>query len=230
MKRHILVTSCLPLVLAVSACTTPPHDYSAYLEQIPRSILVLPPLNESPEVLAPYSFLSTVSRPLAEHGYYVFPVAMVDAFLKENGMPTPGEMHQIPLNRLGEEFGADAVLYVVIKQYGTEYQVLNSATKVFAACRLVDVDTGTVIWAGRAAAARDSSSGQNNIAGMLANALVSQVVNTTSDQAHALCHQANAGMVRNGHHGFLRGPRSPRQEEDLTRRRQDQLKLLENQP
>ena len=54
-----------------------PHDYSAYLDHMPRSILVLPPLNNSLEPVAPYIYLSTVTRPLAERGYYVFPVAVI---------------------------------------------------------------------------------------------------------------------------------------------------------
>ena len=42
----------------------PPHDYSAYLDHMPRSILVLPPVNESTAVMAPYIYLATVTRPL----------------------------------------------------------------------------------------------------------------------------------------------------------------------
>ena len=68
-------------------CATTPYDYAPYRQHMPRSILVLPPLNESVEVNAPYSYLSTVTRPLAECGYYVFPVAVIDAFLKDNGLP-----------------------------------------------------------------------------------------------------------------------------------------------
>jgi len=66
----------------------------------PRSILILPPLNESTALEGTYGYLSTVTQPVAEHGYYVFPVEVVDRFLKENGMPTAGEMHQVPLNRV----------------------------------------------------------------------------------------------------------------------------------
>ena len=40
----------------------------------------------------------------------MFPVEEVDHFFKENGMPTAGEMHQAPLNRIREVTGADAVL------------------------------------------------------------------------------------------------------------------------
>ena len=73
------LTSSVLLTLATATlgagCATTSTDYRAYIQHMPRSILVLPPLNESAEVLAPYSFLSTITRPLAERGYYVFPVA-----------------------------------------------------------------------------------------------------------------------------------------------------------
>ena len=64
------------------------YDYTAYKQSRPRSILVLPPLNESPEVAASHSMLSQVTMPLAEAGYYVLPVALVDETFKQNGMST----------------------------------------------------------------------------------------------------------------------------------------------
>ena len=46
--------------------------------QNPTSIVVLPPVNTSPDVKATYSMLAQVTHPLAEAGYYVLPVALVD--------------------------------------------------------------------------------------------------------------------------------------------------------
>src|ERR1041385_2330536 len=98
-------------LLFVGCANVQPVDYTAFREHRPRSILVLPPLNRSTVVEGTYGYLSTVTMPLAEMGYYVFPVSEVDEFLKENGMPTAGEMHQIPLNKVSEILGADAVLF-----------------------------------------------------------------------------------------------------------------------
>ena len=115
--------------LILAGCAAPkPYDYTNYRLHPPRS----------------YSYLSTVTFPLAELGYYVFPVAVVDQFLKENGMPTAGEMHQVPLNKVAEIIGADAVLYVTLQQYGSKYQVINSATIVQAKARLVDTKTAPI--------------------------------------------------------------------------------------
>jgi hypothetical protein len=114
----------MPLILAtlmLAGCATlPPKDYTEFRKSNPRSILVLPPINESTEVGATYSVLTTTTAPLAELGYYVLPVAIVDQFLKENGLTVPGEMQQAPLNKLHEVFGADAVMYMTIEQYGSK--------------------------------------------------------------------------------------------------------------
>ena len=128
----------------ITGCISPPkpYDYTNFRAHSPRSILVLPPLNESTDVRGTYGYLSTVTVPLAEMGYYVYPVAVVDQFLKENGQPTAGEMHQIPPAKIRDIIGADAVLYVTLKQYGTKYQVLNSATIVTVTASLVDTATG----------------------------------------------------------------------------------------
>ena len=75
------------LLVVVGCANTKPVDYTAFREHRPKSILVLPPLNQSTVVEGTYGYLSTVSRPLAEMGYYVFPVAEVDEFLKETGCP-----------------------------------------------------------------------------------------------------------------------------------------------
>ncbi len=148
----------LVAVSVLCGCRTP-HDYSAYLEHMPRSILVLPPLNNSVEPAAPYIYISTVTRPLAERGYYVFPVAVIDLMMKENGLPTPGEMHQVSLAKIDEILGADAVLYVTIEEWGTEYHIISSTTKVRILATLVDVKTGKTLWSGRHAAVHGSGGG-----------------------------------------------------------------------
>jgi hypothetical protein len=114
--------------------------------QVPRSILVLPPINETAEVEATASFLSTVSRPVVERGYYVFPVAVIDRLMQENGLPTAGEMHQVPPQKLREVTGADAILYPVIEDYGNKYFVVGTGTRTQVRAKLVDASTGELLW------------------------------------------------------------------------------------
>jgi len=204
----------LALALALAGCAaTSPHDYAAYRRHMPRSILVLPPLNESTDVNATYSYLSTVTQPLGECGYYVFPVAVVDAFMKDNGLPSAGEMHAVSVAKLREVFGADAVLYVTLEQWGQKYQILSSTTVVKARAKLVDTATGEVLWEGRADAVEGSGGSGNLFADMII-AAVEQVADTVGDQAHDLSRRANVLMVFDEHDGLLFGPYSPRFAED----------------
>lgn len=113
---------------------------------------MLPPINQSTDVRGTYSYLSTVTRPLAEMGYYVFPVAEVDELMKENGLPTAGEMRSVSLDKIGEIIGADSVLYVTLKKYGSKYELISSVTTVAADAKLVDVKTGVTLWEGTAVA------------------------------------------------------------------------------
>ena len=197
------------LASALAGCaTTKSYDYTNYRAHPPRSILVLPPVNESTDVRGTYGYLSTVTRPLAELGYYVYPVVVVDQFFKENGMPSPGEMFQAPLGKIREIIGADAVLYITLRQYGTKYQVLASVTTVSAAARLVDTRTGTLLWEGTVVA-RANSGGSGNLLGDLLSAVVSQVVGYSTDQARSLAEQANL-QYSTKDRGLLHGPYSPR--------------------
>jgi hypothetical protein len=194
---------------ALAGCaTTTPYDYTNYRAHPPRSILVLPPVNESTDVRGTYGYLSTVTRPLAELGYYVYPVVVVDQFFKENGMPGPGEMVQAPLSKIREIIGADAVLYITLRQYGTRYQVLASVTVVSAAARLVDTRTGTLLWEGTVFA--EANSGESgNLLGDMLTAVVSQIVGYSTDQARSLAEQANVQYTTKDR-GLLHGPYSPR--------------------
>jgi hypothetical protein len=209
MRRNPLVFIALLFVLALGAtgcATTPPPDYSAYRSHMPRSILVLPPTNDSVEVNASYVYLSTITLPLAEAGYYVFPVAIVDNYMKENGLPTPHEMNTVPLAKLRKVFGADAVLYIHIEEWGQKYQVISSTTIVKAQAKLVDARTGKILWEGTAQAAQSSGDGGGGLIGKMVAAVVDQVVHTATDRVHPLSRMANHGMILNTHNGMLLGP------------------------
>jgi hypothetical protein len=207
-RRAIFLLGLIAVLLGSGCKTVPPKDYTQFRAHMPKSILVLPPLNESTDVEATYGFLASVTRPLAERGYYVFPVAEVDRFLKENGMPTPGEMHQVPLKKVREVLGADAVLYISVKQYGSNYQVINSRTVVWARAKLVDAATETVLWEGEGGAEANSG-GSGNIIADLIGAVITQAVNSSTDAAHNLAPTAAVMLFWPKDQGLLFGPRHP---------------------
>ncbi|MGZ8903730.1 MAG: DUF799 domain-containing protein [Methylobacter sp.] len=200
----------------ITACaTTPPFDYSSFRSHRPRSILVLPPLNQTTDVNAPYSYLSTITRPLAECGYYVFPVAVIDAYLKENGLPAAEEMHGVALDKIRKIIGADAVLYVTIEEWGQKYVVIQSMTVITAKARLVDTASGEVIWQGKQEVMQGSGGGDP--LGMAISAALTQVMNSMLDYTHDVVRVANYNMIYDVNQGFLAGPYLPAQANDHCR-------------
>jgi hypothetical protein len=203
------------LALAVlGGCVSPKTvDYSAYKQSRPKTILVLPPLNNSPDVKASYSLLSQVTYPLAEAGYYVLPIALVDETFRQNGLTTPADIHQAPANKLQEIFGADAALYITVTDYGTRYMIINSETVVTASAKLVDLKSGTTLWTGsaRASSEEGGNNGGGGLVGMLITAAVKQVINSSTDAGHPIAGVTSARLLSAGQPaGLLYGPRSPK--------------------
>ena len=205
--------ACLIIVMQgiLSGGCAPPSlpDYTNFRRHRPRSILVLPPLNESIAVEATYGYLSTVTFPLAEMGYYVFPVAVIDLFLKENGMPTAGEMHQVPLDKVRDIIGADAILYVTIEEYGTKYGLISSNTVVRVRAKLVDTRTGTLLWEGKTTAQKGSGSSGSLLGDAIA-AVIHQAAATATDEAYDVSRSANIMLLMNEERGLLYGPYHPK--------------------
>ncbi|MEM7674576.1 MAG: GNA1162 family protein [Myxococcota bacterium] len=202
------------LLLGSSACATAQgYDYTNFEANRPQSILVLPPLNASPEVEAPGSWLSTVTRPLAERGYYVFPVHVVAAYMRDNGLPTAGEMHNVGLAKIDEVLGADAVLYTQIEEWGSSYFVVSTQVRVTLSYRLVHVKTGEILWEGTRSEVSSSDNGGGGggagLLGALIGAVVSQIANSLTDPSRPLAEQLNWSAFHDRRSGLLPGPYLP---------------------
>lgn len=211
--RLVRLAAALGVAALLGACAAPtPYDYAAFRQSRPASLLVLPPLNDSADVKATAGALATATRPLAEAGYYVLPVSMVDETFRQNGMTTPHDIQQVSAARLREIFGADAAVYLRVKDYGTRYLVVGSDTRVTLEGRIVDLRSGALLWEGRATASSQESSNNNQggLVGLLVKAIVEQIVGTVTDASFnyaAIANQRLLGApVRNG---ILYGPRSP---------------------
>lgn len=211
MKTLFRLSLLLCVAVLATGCATPPsYDYTAFRESRPASILILPPVNETPEILAPYGMLAQMTRPLAESGYYVMPVALVNETFRQNGLDNAADIHQVALPKLREIFGADAALYVTVTQYGSSYTVFKSSIKVAAKADLVDLRTGTLLWSGSALATDQNNNNNGGLIGMLISAAIKQVMNSLSDATYPIAGQASAQLLWAGRsNGILHGPRAP---------------------
>jgi hypothetical protein len=211
-KKFLIALAATAFVLGMTGCATKvPYDYSSFKESRPKSLLVLPPVNKTPEVQASYSVLSHVTRPLAESGYYVMPVTLVAEAFKENGLTEPTDMHATSAEKLRQIFGADAALYITISNYGTVYQIVNSAAIVTAKATLIDLKTGKTLWDGTAtASSNEGESQQGGLTALLVTAIVKQIVGTVTDQSHKIASVTADRLLSAGQpRGILFGPRSP---------------------
>ncbi|MFM0651989.1 DUF799 domain-containing protein [Paraburkholderia sediminicola] len=202
----------------LAACAGPAQrpDYTAFRKRQPRSILVLPPVNETSDVKATYGVLSQMTLPLAESGYYVMPVALMDETFKQNGLTTPTDIQGVAPGKLREIFGADTALYTKVTQYGSVYQVIDSTTVVAASAKLVDIRTGDVLWQGTARATGKELGGNVNVnafglVGVLVQAAVKQVAHNLSDDSVPVAGLASHRLLSAGTPtGLVYGPYSPK--------------------
>jgi hypothetical protein len=202
----------------LAACAGPAQrpDYTAFKKSQPRSILVLPPVNDTSDVKATYGVLSQMTMPLAESGYYVIPVMPMEETFKYNGLTTPADIQQVAPAKLREIFGADAALYTKVTEYGSRYTVIDSTTVVAASAKLVDLRTGDILWQGAGAANGKEVGAQLSLnsfglIGVLAQAAVKQIAHTLADDSVDVAGLASLRMLSAGPPaGLLYGPHSPK--------------------
>ncbi|ELW78112.1 TPA: DUF799 family lipoprotein [Acinetobacter nosocomialis] len=221
MIKKFLIAGLVISSITFTGCAVTPapnKDITAYKAHMPKSILVLPPVNDSPDVKATYSYWPTVIPPVAEAGYYVFPISVVDNMFKENGVTNGSDAQSIAPQKLQEIFGADAALYIRIKEYGSKYQVIQSVATVSADAKLVDLKTGDVIWTGEKKLSQSSSDNNSGLLGAVVGALVEQISSNFNDRAYPIASMVNAQLFTPTPYspgtGLLYGPRSPQYQQD----------------
>jgi len=206
-----LAASLVAALLGGCATPAPPYDYAAFQRAKPVTLLVMPPVNESPDIKATPGVWAQATRPLAEAGYYVLPVALVDETFRQNGVDTANDAQDIPIPKLRDYFGADAAVYIRVKKYGTSYQVVVSDTRVEVEARIVDLRSGALLWDGKAMAssAEQQQQQQGGLIGLLIVAVLQQIVGTSTDAAFNYAGIANARLLgAPRYNGVLPGPRS----------------------
>ena len=133
-------------IIFMIGCATTPKDYNKFNAANPHSILIVPVVNESVDVDAPDYFLSTISKPVAEQGYYVFPVNMVKRILEDEGLSDANLVHNAPTEKLCSLFGSDAVLYITITRWDAKYVLIATTITVSLEYVIKDGKTGEVLW------------------------------------------------------------------------------------
>ena len=195
-------------VVAIAGCASAPKraDYSQLRTEAPHSILVVPVINKSLDVNAPDYFLATIAVPLAERGYYVFPVNMVKSVLADDGLSDANLVHAGDPHRLGELFGADAVMYISIERWDAKYAVLATSVTVELTYSLKSTHTGQELWKNHQALVYSpQKSNSGGLAGLIADAVVAAVTKAAPNYM-PLAVQANKQAINVKGTGLPAGP------------------------
>jgi len=174
-RRIATLLLAAPAAALLAGCATIPRiDYSAFRAADPHSILVVPVVNNTVSVEAPGLFLSTLPIPVAERGYYVFPVRMVKRVLEDEGLGDPDQVHAADTARLCNLFGADAVLYVTVQEWTAKYMLFTTTVEVAFDYVMKDGKTGDTIWTRRQRIMQDSSQGARDPISPLVMAIIAK--------------------------------------------------------
>ncbi len=216
--NRFVAACCVTVVLAVCGCTVvpPSADYTSFRAEGPRSILVVPIMNNSVNVNAAENFLSTLAQPFADRGYYVFPSYMARRVMEDDGIGDPGLVHAAPTVKLGEIFDCDAALYVVIERWESKTIILSTSTTVDLSYTLRSCRTGSEIWVNRQTltySPEAQNSGGDPIAALIAQAIVS-IVEKASPSYIPLARQANLQAAATPGFGLPAGPYSAAYQQD----------------
>ena len=125
--------------------TVQKKDLSAFATAAPRSILVVPVVNKTLDVDAPLYLSTTLPIPIANKGYYVFPVNTTKFILEQEGLYEGERIQLIPTPQLAAMFGADAVLYVTINRWDAQFILISTTITVDFDYRIVS-SSGVEIW------------------------------------------------------------------------------------
>lgn len=200
------------LAIVLTGCVSAPakKDLSAFNTAAPRSILVVPAVNQSLDVDAPNYLLSTLTIPLAEKGFYVFPVNTAKFVLEQEGFYEGEQVHRQPPEALAQLFGADAVLFVTIKRWDAQYAILAATVTVEFDYRMTGKD-GAEIWA---ATQRMQYSPQNNnngggLLGLVVSAAINAALTRAAPNYLPLTQQANQQVFVMGPNAIPNGPYRP---------------------
>ncbi len=216
-RRAKLAAALLSLSLGACAALEPKPNpaLDTFRAVAPRSILVVPVVNESLEVEAGNYLLSTLPIPLAERGYYVFPVNTVKFVLEQEGYYEADRVAQQDPAALAALFGADAILYLTIKRWDAQYVVLATTITVQLEYRMVAAD-GQEIWKETRTKQYTPDGNQNAQASGLA-ALLAAAVTAAAARANPnyleLASQANNEAIGQGFNAVPLGPYMPKEPE-----------------
>jgi hypothetical protein len=201
------IISLFTVSILLAACVQPlaKKDYTGFRNANLKSLLIVPAVNRSLQVTAPDYYLSTISVPLAERGYYVFPVHLVKRVMEEDGMSDADMIHNQDPVKLASLFNADAVLYVTIEKWESRYAILSTTTEVEINYVIKDGSTGEELWTYKQSMVYQPAQNSNGLAGLIVNAITAAIEKAAPNYM-PLARKVNSLAILTPHQGIPAGP------------------------
>ena len=117
-----------------------------YQSKIPRSVAVLPVLNETVSLKAPEMFRPLVLNKLSMKGYETPALSSIDGLLLEKEIREAGQINSLTPQALGQLLRVDALLYTTVTEFSTTYLLAYASVTVAARFELKDAKTGEKLW------------------------------------------------------------------------------------
>ena len=218
MKRilYFVVLCCVATSCGMFNSVTRESQYAKMYEEKPITLLVMPPINNSANVEAKDLLYTSISRPLAEAGYYVISPLLAMDVLKAESAYDSEMFFDAPLTAFQNFFGADAVVFSVIDSWTKKglgiqtkirYVIKSAATNEILFDRSCDLYLDLSV-----------NSGTGGALGALID-LAASAINTAATDHIIAARKANYFIVRD----IPRGKYSPQymQDKDVAAEKKD---------
>lgn len=136
MKRFPLIIGLIGLVTMVSSCgtmnqVTRGQQYEKMYQEKPTTLLVMPPINNTANVEAKDLLYTSISRPLAEAGYYVISPLLAMDILKAESAYDAEMFVDASLTMFHNYFGCDAVVFSEINTWAKKGFTIETNIRYF---------------------------------------------------------------------------------------------------
>lgn len=182
-----ILSSCV----STKSTMTREEAYGLMYKENTMAIAAMPPINKTNNVEAKEYFYGTLTRPLAERGYYVLPSFLTMEMFKSESAYDSEMFINGNLKRFGEILGADAVLFTTIHRW--EKAALNANITVEVEYTLKSTHDNSELYSRRGTIVYDVSS--NSGGGGLVGALVGMAVDAINTATTSHVSAARAANI-----------------------------------
>ncbi len=192
MEKKRFVYIILVSLLTLSSCTvsrvTRGTQYAKLYDEQPVTMLVMPPINNTSYVDAKEYLYTSISRPLAEAGYYVISPLLAMDILKAESAYDAELFVDAPLTKFKDFFGADAVVFSEINDWTKKGFGIQTTIRYF----IKSTKTGEILFDRSCQLYLDLSvdSGSNSALGALLD-LAASAINTAATDHIVAARKAN---------------------------------------